>query len=179
MTIQVLPAARSRCRCHRPGPLDKNGAVLLACNDDTIISAYSDPDIEPDEDKEEPHPWPSYPGCPADRHPKAGKYLGAKGSDAVVRAWRAMKGGRTFDKAIAEWINTRREMLGFTEDDRYISVENCGRIRRELVGAGRLIQKLTVEHYRREHVWRTLAAACLGRRAGQEGRRQDVQGRGR
>ena len=78
------------------------------------------------------------PGCwvPAaarPRHPKAGKYLGAKGSDAVVRAWRAMKGGRTFDKAIAEWINTRREMLGFTEDDRYISVENCGRIRRELV----------------------------------------------
>jgi hypothetical protein len=138
----------------------ENGAVLLACNDNTIISAYSDPDIEPDEDREEPHPWPSYPGCPADRHPKAGKYLGAKGADAVVRAWRAMKGERTFDKAIAEWINTRREMLGFTEDDRYISVENCGRIRRELVEAGRLIQKLAAEHYRREHVWRTLAAAC-------------------
>ena len=138
----------------------KNGAVLLACNDDTIISAYSDPDIEPDEDREEPHPWPSYPGCPADRHPKAGRYLGAKGADAVIRAWRAMKGERTFDKSIAEWINTRREKLGFTEDDRYISVENCGRIRRELVEAGRLIQKLAVEHYRREHVWRTLAAAC-------------------
>ena len=138
----------------------ENGAVLLACNDDTIISAYSDPDIEPDEDREEPHPWPSYPGCPADRHPKAGKYLGAKGADAVIRAWRAMKGERTFDKAIAEWINTRRKRLGFTEDDRYISVENCGRIRRELVEAGRSIQKLAVEHYRREHVWRTLAAAC-------------------
>jgi hypothetical protein len=67
--------------------IHKNGAVLLRCNQDTIVSAYSDPDIEPDEDREEPHPWPSYPGCPAGRHPKAGKYLGAKAADAVIRAW--------------------------------------------------------------------------------------------
>ena len=40
---------------------------------------------------------------------------------------------RTFDRHIAEWINSRREQLGITEDDRYISIENCGRIRRELV----------------------------------------------
>jgi hypothetical protein len=65
----------------------KNGAVLLRRNQDTIVSAYSDPDMEPDEDREEPHPWPAYPGCPAGRHPKAGKYLGAKAADAVIRAW--------------------------------------------------------------------------------------------
>jgi hypothetical protein len=106
-----------------------NGAVLLACNDDTIVSAYSDPDTEPDEDREDADPWPGYPGCPAYRHPKAGKYLGAKGVEAVIKAWQAMKGERTFDREIAEWVNTRREMLGITEDERYLSTENCLAIR--------------------------------------------------
>jgi hypothetical protein len=77
-----------------------------------------------------------------------------------------MKGERTFDRHIAEWINTRREQLGTTEDDRYISIENCGRIRRELVECGRLIEVLAVEHYRREHVWRTQGtsrSSCMTR----------------
>ena len=41
------------------------------------------------------------------------------------------------------------------------STENAGRIRHELCEAGRLVQKLAVEHYRREHCWKTLAAACV------------------
>jgi hypothetical protein len=80
------------------------------------------------------------------------------GERAVLKAWKAMKGERTTDRRIAEWVNTRRELLHL-EGHRWMSISNAGAIKRRLIERGRLALKLAEESYRKMSQWRNLPAA--------------------
>jgi len=142
-----------------------NGAVLLSDGEDGRVIAWSDP--RPDQATEDRDPWPSYPGCPEARNPKAGPYVGRKlGEHAVKAAWAAQGGERATSRMLTTWINTHRAELGMESPEdplgcRYMHIENARRITRELHERGELKKTKDEEHYRRMHQWRTLPAAYM------------------
>ena len=145
-----------------------NGAILLSQGEDGQVIAWSDPETDPlVEDLEDRDPWPSYPGCPEGRNPKAGPYVGRElGEQAVKAAWAAQKGKRATGRVLTEWINTHRAELGMESPGdplgcRYMHLANVRRITRELYDRGELKKTEDEEHYRRWPTWRTLPAAYV------------------
>lgn len=145
-----------------------NGAILLSEGEDGQVIAWSDPETDPpDEDWEDRDPWPSYPGCPEGRNPKAGPYIGRElGEQAVKAAWAAQGGVRATGRVLTEWINTHRAELGMESPGdplgcRYMHLANVRRITRELYDRGELKKAQDEEHYRKMHTWRTLPAAYV------------------
>lgn len=149
----------------------ENGAQLMRAGEHGCVTALSDPDTESarvvlgsgkrqGDDEDEDEELREYPGCPAGVNPLAGRYIGKKALDCVLKAWATQEGRRTGDRRIARWVNERRDILGLA-GHRYLSVANAGRLRRLLTEAGRLIETKATEHFRRMHVWRTLPCACV------------------